>query len=197
MTPAGLLASGSVRCCCALTGGAARHTTTNANEAMREARLTAASVEQQEAARQTIKEEVDSRTPPPRSPLIAAPAVFVIVLLLLATVYHGAFYLRDWGPPAVLVLGTLLALQVAGGGLPLGSRWTKVMLAGIWGFAAWALLSAVWSTSPSAAWEGGARDLFYAALVTVPIVLVPRGRVVEVLGLGLVAGIAALALLTL
>ncbi|UGS38829.1 O-antigen ligase family protein [Capillimicrobium parvum] len=123
--------------------------------------------------------------------------MFVIVLLLLATVYHGAFYLRDWGPPAVLVLGTLLALQIAGGGLPLGGRWTKVMLAGIWGFAAWALLSALWSTSPSAAWEGGARDLFYAALVTVPIVLVPRGRVIEVLGLGLVAGIAALALLTL
>jgi len=141
--------------------------------------------------------DVEAAQPPPRSPLIAAPAVFVIILLLLATVYHGAFYIRDWGPPAILVLGTLLALQIAGGGLPLGGRWTKVMLAGIWGFAAWALISALWSTSPSAAWEGGARDLFYAGLVTVPIVLVPRGRVLEALGVGLVAGISALALLTL
>lgn len=111
--------------------------------------------------------------------------------------YHGAFYLRDWGPPAVLVLATLFALQIAGGGLSLGGRWTTVMLVGIWGFAAWTLISALWSPSPSAAWQGGARDLLYAGLVTVPIVLVPRGRVLEILGLGVVGGIAALAVLTL
>jgi hypothetical protein len=123
--------------------------------------------------------------------------VFVIVLLLLATVYHGAFYLRDWGPPAILVLATLLTLQLGGGGLPLQSRWTKLMVGGIWGFAAWALLSALWAGSPSAAWEGAGRDLFYAALVTVPLVLIPRQRILELLGLGLVAGICGLALYTL
>ncbi|MEZ5120428.1 MAG: O-antigen ligase family protein [Solirubrobacterales bacterium] len=71
------------------------------------------------------------------------------------------------------------------------------MLAGIWGFAAWTVLSMLWSESPSAAWEGGARDIFYAALVTVPLVLVPRARVLPVLAVGLVGGIAVLALLTL
>jgi hypothetical protein len=137
----------------------------------------------------------DGRTP--KSPLIAAPAALVIVLLLLATVYQGAFDLRDWGPPALLVLGTLLALQLGGGGLPLGNWWVRLMVGGIWAFAGWALLSAVWSASPSAAWQGGARDLFYAALITAPIVLIPRGRVLEVLGLALAGGIAALAVYTL
>jgi len=164
---------------------------------MSELRLNAASVTQQRSPDQQKESEYQQGDAPSRSSLIAAPAVFVIILLLLATVYHGAFYLRDWGPPAVLVLGSLLALQVAGGGLPIGSRWARTMLAGIWGFAAWTALSMLWSESPSAAWEGGARDIFYAALVTVPLVLVPRGQVLSALAVGLVGGIGVLALLTL
>lgn len=162
---------------------------------MSEARLTAPSVD--DVDRPDGNKDGNHPRHGAQSPLIAAPAVFVLVLLLLATVFHGAFYLRDWGPPAVLVLGTLVALQLGGGGLPLSSRWVMAMLTGIWGFAGWTLLSATWSASPSSAWDGAAHGIFYAALVTIPIVLVPRQRVLELLGLGLIVGIALIAVIIL
>src|SRR5690349_18520353 len=150
MTPAGLLASGSVRCRAALALGATIDATITASEAMNEARPTAPSLEKPGPPDPGTDHRTDGHG---QSPLIAAPAVFVLVLLLLATVFHGAFYLRDWGPPAALVLGTLWALQVGGGGLPLGNRWVMAMLAGIWGFAGWTLLSMLWSETPAGAWE--------------------------------------------
>src|SRR4051794_15118225 len=181
MTPAGLVASGSVRCAraCAPAGIAAH--TISARDAMSEARTTPPSVDKD---RSPVTDQTEGQGGArSRSPLIAAPAVFVVLLLLLATVYHGAFDVREWAPAALLVLITLCALQISGGGLRVDDRWAQAMLGGIWLFAGWSLLSAAWAQSPALAWEGGARMLLYAGLLTIPIVLVPRDRIIELLGL--------------
>jgi len=88
-------------------------------------------------------------------------------------------------------------LQIAGGGTPLRNRWLAAALAGIWGLAAWSLLSALWADSPAAALEGGTRNLFYAALVTIPVVMVAPGRMLWLLGRGVILGISVIAVLTL
>ena len=124
-----------------------------------------------------------------------APVLLVVLLLVLATAYSGAFSVRAWAPPALLVLGTLLAMQLAGGVLRLDSWPLRVMVGAIWGLAAWAALSMLWSPSPSAAWEGAGRTAFYAALVSVPPLMLIGSRALRAAGLAAVGGIAALALI--
>jgi tetratricopeptide (TPR) repeat protein/uncharacterized membrane protein YgdD (TMEM256/DUF423 family) len=126
-----------------------------------------------------------------------APLAVIALLLLLATVQDGAFDLRYWAPLTLLVL-VVLAAMVFGDGLRLPrSRAVIVVLAAIWGFAAWDLLSAAWADSAARAWEGGARTLLYAALVTVGLTALPDRRQRSWLGLGLVLGVTAIGVVTL
>ena len=125
------------------------------------------------------------------------PLVLVAALLLLATFSVGAFDLRKWAPPTIFGLVMLAALAASREGAPPPGRWVKVMLAGIWGLAAWAFLSMLWAASPASAWEGAARVLCYAALVTLPIVLARTGSGVSLVRWIVMGGVAAIGVVTL
>lgn len=128
---------------------------------------------------------------------VVAPTVFVLALLVLATAYAGAFNVGQWAPPALFVLIMLLTLVLRGGAWRLPDRWLGLTLAGAWGLAAWAALSATWAASPGAALEGAGRETLYAAIVTVPLVAIGDLRALRVAGRGVVGGIALIALYTL
>jgi O-antigen ligase len=142
---------------------------------------------------------------PPREPTgsahlwwAVAPVAVFAVLLLLATFSRGAFDLRNWAPPTIFALVVLAAFFALGGGRGLPSNpWLRLSLAGIWGLAAWAFLSILWATSAGDAFEGASRVLCYAALVTVPIVMVPSVWGVVIVRWIVVGGLCALAILTL
>ena len=141
--------------------------------------------------------------PGPREQLLAAgaraaaPLFFLALLLLVATGWQGAYAIRYWGPPAALALVVLGAVQLGGGGMRLPGVWGRVAVAAIWALAAWSMLSMLWAASAGDAWIGSARNLLYAALFTLPIVLNPERRGLELLGAGLLVGIAVIALITL
>ena len=127
----------------------------------------------------------------------AVPAAIVAVLLLLATAYEGAFELRRWAPPAIFALLILATGQLAGGLRMPRSPWTRGALACLWLFVAWSILSAAWADAPAAALEGAGRTAAYAGLLSLPLLLPPQGRWLEVVGGILVGGLAAIALTTL
>lgn len=132
-----------------------------------------------------------------RRTLAALPAALLAALLVLATLYEGAFDVRQWAPLALFALALLGAvIVVAGGARPL-SRTVAVAVAAIWALAAWSMLSMTWAESPEHAWEGAAQTTLYAGLFTVVVVAVPGPRQMAALGAGLVGGIVAIALLTL
>lgn len=135
--------------------------------------------------------------PPPPAWVTAAPAAFVVGLLLLATAFQGAFELRHWGPPAIFGLLLLATILAVGGGAPVKRTWLAVLLTGIWGLAAWTLLSAVWSPAPSEAWEAGARTMLYAVLVTVPAITLWDATSLRIAGYAVIVGIAGIAVITL
>ncbi|HEY8810764.1 MAG TPA: O-antigen ligase family protein [Solirubrobacterales bacterium] len=119
----------------------------------------------------------------------AAPLVLAGLLTLVALWWDGAFDLRYWAPLTLLCLALLLVLTLAGTlSLP-GHGALAVALAAIWVFAAYTMLSAAWSESAAAAWEGAARAIFYAALFTLAVATPagPRGRVW--VGAGLILGV--------
>jgi O-antigen ligase len=123
------------------------------------------------------------------------PALLLTVLLLVSTWWDGAFDLRYWAPLAIFAAGMLLAL-VATGGFPLPrSTPLRVAVASIWGFVTFAALSALWSDSPAAAWEGAARSVLFAAAFT--LALAAGGRARGRLGPLLTAGVVAIAALAL
>jgi tetratricopeptide (TPR) repeat protein len=129
--------------------------------------------------------------------LVAGPTVLVLALLVLATAYAGAFKVGQWAPPALFILLVLLTLVLRGGALALPDRWLGVALAGAWGLAGWAALSALWAPSPGAALEGAARLAMYAAVLTLPLVAVGDLRALRVAAHGVVAGVALIALYAL
>jgi O-antigen ligase len=110
---------------------------------------------------------------------------------LVSVWWDGAFDLRYWAPLTLLSLTLLLALVLAGT-LSLPSRGALVVaLAAIWAFSAYTMLSAAWSQSADAAWEGAARAIFYAALFTIAVAA-PAGRGPRLwVGAGLVLGVVA------
>jgi hypothetical protein len=116
-------------------------------------------------------------------------------LLISATWLDGAFDLRYWAPIAMLGLVTLVAAQLAGGiRIDRGPR--LIAVAAIWAFAGWTLLSAAWAESPALAWEGAARTILYATLVTLGLA-VPTRRQALAAGSGIVLGITVIMLSTL
>ena len=125
----------------------------------------------------------------------AAPAGAVAALLLIATAYDGAFHLRYWVLIAILALTILIATQVAGG-IQLDRGPLSIAVGLVWAFAAWTLLSSLWAESAARAWEGGARTILYAAVITVPLALRGRRQALWV-GQGIFFGVGAVAVITL
>lgn len=124
----------------------------------------------------------------------AIPLLLVGLLVLVAVWWDGAFDMRYWAPLTLLALAMLCALALAGTLSPPKRGPLAVALAAIWAFAAYTMLSAIWSESAADAWEGAARTIFYAALFTLTVVAPagPRGR--RWVGAGLVFGVVAIAL---
>ena len=120
----------------------------------------------------------------------AAPAVLLTVLLLVSAWWDGAFDLRYWAPLALLSTALLLALVVAGAYSPPRSTPLRVSLGAIWSFAAFVALSALWSESPAAAWEGAARTLLFAASFTLALAAGSRRQARAGIGSLLLLGIA-------
>ena len=118
------------------------------------------------------------------------------MFLLVATWYQGAFAVRYWAPVALLALAVLTA-AAATGAISVPERATRIALGGIWALAVWSLLSALWADSPGRAIEGGTRTILYAALFTVPCALIANGRRAARVGAWLVAGLGAVAAVTL
>ncbi len=122
----------------------------------------------------------------------AAPMAVAVFLLFLASWYDGAFAVRSWGPLALVVLAVVALLPY---GRP--SRPALVFAAAFAGLAAWTLASALWSSSPGTALEGGARASLYAALIALPVLtLRSRGGAVW-MGRILSAGAGVMVALTL
>jgi O-antigen ligase len=125
----------------------------------------------------------------------AAPAGAVAALLLLAAAFDGAFVLRYWALIAILALTILITTQVTGG-IQVDRGPLSVAIGLVWGFAAWTLLSSIWAESAARAWEGAARTILYAAVITVPLALRGRRQALWV-GQGIFAGVGLIAVITL
>jgi O-antigen ligase len=119
----------------------------------------------------------------------AAPLILVGLLTVVALWWDGAFDLRYWAPLTLLCLALLLVLTLAGTlSLPRHGA-LAVAVGAIWAFAAFTMLSAAWSESAAAAWEGAARAIFYAALFTLAVATPAGARGRLWVGAGLVLGV--------
>ena len=130
-----------------------------------------------------------------RRVLGAAPAVAVAALLIIACAFDGAFALRYWALIGVLALTILISTQIAGG-IQLDRGPLSIAMGLVWAFAAWTLLSSLWAESAADAWEGAARTMLYAAVITVPLTLRGRRQALWV-GQGIFFGVGAVAVITL
>jgi hypothetical protein len=130
-----------------------------------------------------------------RRVLGAAPAGAVAALLIIACAFDGAFALRYWALIAVLALSILISTQIAGG-IQLDRGPLSIAIGLVWAFAAWTLLSSLWAESAADAWEGAARTMLYAAVITVPLTLRGRRQALWV-GQGIFFGVGAVAVITL
>ncbi|HET8863411.1 MAG TPA: O-antigen ligase family protein [Solirubrobacterales bacterium] len=126
----------------------------------------------------------------------AAPLLLAALLTVVAIWWDGAFDMRYWAPLTLLSLALLLALVLAGT-IALPRRGALGLAVGaIWAFAAYTMLSAAWSESPNAAWEGAALAIFYAALFTLAVATPAAGRGRAWIGAGLVLGVVATGLIS-
>jgi hypothetical protein len=114
---------------------------------------------------------------------------------VIACAFDGAFALRYWALIAILALSILIATQVAGG-IQVDRGPLSIAVGLVWAFAAWALLSSLWADSAARAWEGAARTILYAAVITVPLALRGRRQALWV-GQGIFFGVGAVAVITL
>jgi hypothetical protein len=130
-----------------------------------------------------------------RRVLGAAPAGAVAALLVIACAFDGAFALRYWALIAVLSLTILISTQIAGG-IQLDRGPLSIAVGLVWAFAAWTLLSSLWAESAARAWEGAARTMLYAAVITVPLALRGRRQALWV-GQGIFFGVGGVAVITL
>jgi hypothetical protein len=114
---------------------------------------------------------------------------------VIACAFDGAFALRYWALIAVLALSILIATQIAGG-IQVDRGPLSIAVGLVWAFAAWTLLSSLWADSAARAWEGAARTILYAAVITVPLALRGRRQALWV-GQGIFFGVGAVAVITL
>jgi O-antigen ligase len=124
--------------------------------------------------------------------LAALPTLVAAALLLIAVWYDGAFAVRSWAPLAVFALVALAATRVTALRGP-----ALAMVAAVWLFAVWSVVSVAWGDSPARAIEGGARNLLYAALVSLPLLTLPTRAAAVRVAQFLTAGLGALVLATL
>jgi hypothetical protein len=118
---------------------------------------------------------------------------FVLLLLVLATTSQGAFAISRWAPLAMFALAVLIGALVARGGLAVPTTAARVALTGIWGLAAFSLLSMRWAQSVGDAFVGGNRTILYAAIATLPFMLPLSRRSLAWAAWALTAGIGAVA----
>jgi O-Antigen ligase len=130
-----------------------------------------------------------------RRVLGAAPAGAIAALLVVAAAFDGAFNLRYWSLIAILALTILIATQVMEG-IHMDRGPLSIAVALVWAFVAWTLLSSLWAESAARAWEGAARTIVYAAVITVPLALRGRRQALWV-GQGIFFGVGAVAVVTL
>lgn len=133
----------------------------------------------------------------PRADLGPLLLALVVALLLIGTWFDGAFDVADWAPIALIALAAVAVLGL-GGRFSVSAHGFGLLLAL---FGIWTLVSTLWSDSPSAGVESGARYLFYGALALAVVATLPRrvtavqfGRFV-LLGYGALAGVTLVALL--
>ena len=210
MTPAGLLACGSVCArvpACAALACRPIGKATVARAAPTNASLMATNIDQPGAA--DVANSLlfgDGLRVPQRVgkdaregsiwPLIG-PTVLVLALLVLATAYAGAFNIAQWGPPTLFIVLTLFTLLARDGLRAPPDRWLWLTLGGAWGLAGWAMLSALWAGSPGSALEGAGKLAMYAAILTLPLVATGDARSLRVAARGVIIGIALIGLYTL
>src|SRR5271169_1712358 len=128
MTPAGLLARGSVLTALlsrAVAAGTPTINTATATAPPKNASLMATNIDRLGAA--DVANPLlfgNGGKPPSRAEggaregstwPVLAPTVLVLALLLLATAYAGAFNVAQWAPPTMFILVMLLTLVVRGG----------------------------------------------------------------------------------
>ncbi len=123
-------------------------------------------------------------------------AGFAVLLLILTTSSQGAFAVNRWAPLALFALALLITALVTRG-IVVPNVAARVSLAGIWGLAAWSLLSMLWAGSPGDALNGGCEMVLYAAIVTLPFALPLTPRALAGVGWALAAGIGAIAVFVL
>ncbi len=209
MTPAGLPACGSVLTSRA-TATPLRPITkaTATSEPPIDRVLMATNLDQPlspDVAKSLPRAAVDGRLRAPSQPrehhtsiwLVAGPTVLVLALLTLATAYSGAFKIAQWAPPAAFALIVLLTLALRGGAQRLPDRWLALSVAGAWGLAAWAALSATWAASPAGALEGAGELTMYAAIFSLPLLALGDLRALRVAAYGVVGGVVLIGLYTL
>lgn len=138
-----------------------------------------------------VREAQRAVPPAPRehglSGIAAVPTLLAAVLLLIAIASHGAFDLRNWGPLAVFALVVLAVAKPVPTSMP-----ALVMVGAAWAYALWSVLSVTWADVPGNAIEGGARNLLYAALVSLPVLTLPSRRWAVRLAQIVTAGLAAI-----
>src|SRR5262249_10127289 len=157
MTPAGLLACGSVWTCglaCAALACRPVDRATVARAAPTNASLMATNIDQPGAADVAkpllfgdglrVPQQLDKDAREGSIWPLIGPTVLVLALLVLATAYAGAFNIAQWGPPTLFIVLTLFTLLARDGLRAPPDRWLGLTLAGAWGLAGWAVLSALW-----------------------------------------------------
>jgi O-antigen ligase len=126
-----------------------------------------------------------------RSLAASAEALLVGVAgLLLASVVaaaDGGYFADSWAWLAFLALFVSALRLILVPALPL-RRLDWALLAGLAGFTGWVLLSALWAPAATPALDEGLRNLSYAAVVLL-LLLVVRQRTVEALLCGALAGV--------
>jgi hypothetical protein len=122
---------------------------------------------------------------------------FSVILLVLATTSQGAFAISRWAPLTLFTLAVLIGALLARGRLAFNSRSVIVALSGIWGLAAWSLLSMLWAQSSASAFQAGDRMCLYAAIATLPFVVPVSRRALAAAGWSIMVGISGIALYVL
>jgi hypothetical protein len=127
----------------------------------------------------------------------AIPVAFVVLLLMLATTSQGAFAVSRWAPLALFALALLIGAFAARGRLAVRAGSIHVALFGIWGLAAWSMLSMLWAKSSDSAFSTADHYVLYAAIVTLPFALPASRRSLAAAGWAIAAGIGVLGVYTL
>jgi len=113
-------------------------------------------------------------TPRSPTPVEAGAILFITVSCGLSPALYGFYRVGVWGPIALFMLATLLALSIARPAAP--TRRALVALGGLAGLWLWSLASSGWAASADHALTGANRWLLYLALFGVLILLLREDR---------------------